>query len=286
MNRSKKYLFAIVLVSIVVVASAFVYWYTNGFTPARGTLIIQSGTGGATDPSPGTYDYDVGQVVTITAIPDHGYDFSSWEPAGNTGATSAENPTSVTVQKGKVTYKANFELANLLRNPSVENDNDGDGEPDYWYLKEADIPTDQHVWSTDAYTGNRSLEIHITRNDTLSQAAFTGWRQKFDLEYPTNHSGYAPLERGKSYKLRAWGKTDGAELRIVVIILDSNYTLLASEGTGVNSTTWTQSSWANFTVPAEARFVAIGAVIMQKYIAPGFSTAWARADDFELFLAP
>ena len=286
MNRSKKYLFAIVLVSIVVVASAFVYWYTNGFTPARGTLVIQSGTGGTTDPSPGTYDYDVGQVVTITAIPDHGYNFSSWEPAGTTGATSVENPIHITVQKGTATYKANFELANLLRNPSVEDDDDGDGEPDYWYLKEADIPTDQHVWSTDAHTGNRSLEIHITRNDTLSQTAFTGWRQQFDLDYPANKSGYAPFERGKSYKFRGWGKTEGAELRIVAVVWDSNYSALLAEGTGVSSPSWTQSQWANFTVPAEARFVAIGAVIMQKNIEPGFSTAWARADDFELVLAP
>ncbi len=64
--------------------------------------------------------------------------------------------------------------SNHAFDPSVEDDNDGDGEPDYWYLKEADISTDQHVWSTDAHTGNRSLEIHITRNDTLNQSAFTG----------------------------------------------------------------------------------------------------------------
>ena len=277
-------LLAIVLIGIVWVA--FVYWYSSGLKPARGTLIIQSGTGGTTDPAPGTYDYVVGQVVTITAIPDSGYNFSHWEPSGNTGATSVENPISVTVQKGTATYEASFDLANLLRNPSVETDNDSDGEPDYWYLKEADIPTDQHIWSTDAHTGNRSLEIHITRNDTLSQTAFTGWRQKFDLEQPTNKSGYAPIERGKSYKLRGWGKTEGAELRIVMVVWDSNNTALVTAGSGVNSTTWTQSQWANFTVPAEARYVAIGAVIMQKNIALGFSTAWARADDFELVLTP
>lgn len=284
LSKNKKILLAVGIISIVIFA--FVYWYFNGLPRARGTLVIQSGTGGTTDPSPGTYDYVVGRVVTITAISDSGYNFSRWEPAGATGATSVENPINVTVQKGSATYEASFDLVNLLRNPSVEDDDDGDGEPDYWYLKEADIPTDQHIWSTDAHTGNRSLEIHITRNDTLSQTAFTGWRQKFDLEQPTNKSGYAPIERGKSYKLRGWGKTEGAELRIVVVIWDSNHTALVSAGSRVNSTTWTESQWANFTVPAEARYVAIGAVIMQKNIAPGFTTAWARADDFELVLAP
>ncbi len=262
------------------------YWYFNKLTPARGTLVIQSGVGGTTDLAPGTYDYEVGQVVMVTAIADHGYNFSSWEPAGNTITTSFENPLTVTVEIGTTTCKATFELVNLLRNPSVGDDSNDDGQPDYWYLREADVPTDEHVWSTDAHTGNKSLEMHITRNDTLSPLAFTGWRQKFDLEYPTNKSGYAPLKRGKSYKLRAWGKTDGVELRIVVVMWDSNQTPLVSEGTGVTSTTWTQATWANFTVPEEARFVAVGAVIMQIHIAPGFDTAWARADDFELVLAP
>ncbi len=274
------------LVGIVVIAFAIVEWYFNWLTPARGEFIIQTGTGGTTDPSPGMYEYNVGQIITIIAIPDHGYSFARWEPAGIAESTSLENSVNVTVEEGTVTYKARFDLTNLLRNPSVEDDEDSDGEPDHWFLKEAGTSTDEHIWSTDAYTGARSLEIHITNNDTLSPTAFSGWRQQFDLDYPANKSGYSPIERGKTYRFRGWGKAEGAELRIAVVIWSANYSALVAEGTGVTSPLWTQSSWASFTVPLEARFVAIGAVIMQKNIELGFTTAWARADDFELLLMP
>jgi uncharacterized delta-60 repeat protein len=42
------------------------------------TLTINSGEGGTTEPSPGSYDYDCGTLVKITANPDSGYEFSNW----------------------------------------------------------------------------------------------------------------------------------------------------------------------------------------------------------------
>jgi len=41
-------------------------------------LTINSGEGGTTQPSPGSYDYDCGNLVEITATPDGGYEFSGW----------------------------------------------------------------------------------------------------------------------------------------------------------------------------------------------------------------
>lgn len=59
------------------------------------TLTITSTIGGTTDPSPGTYQYSQGTVVSVTAIPDEGYTFDHWELDGsNAGAI---NPISVTM---------------------------------------------------------------------------------------------------------------------------------------------------------------------------------------------
>jgi len=42
------------------------------------TLTISSNSGGTTDPAPGTYTYDYGEDVTVTAIPDSGYVHHYW----------------------------------------------------------------------------------------------------------------------------------------------------------------------------------------------------------------
>ena len=42
------------------------------------SLTINSGEGGTTQPSQGSYDYDCGRLVEITANPDSGYEFSDW----------------------------------------------------------------------------------------------------------------------------------------------------------------------------------------------------------------
>jgi len=50
------------------------------------TLIIATGTGGTTNPTPGTHPCDSGAQVSVTAIPDSGYQFSSW--SGDTSGTA------------------------------------------------------------------------------------------------------------------------------------------------------------------------------------------------------
>ena len=47
------------------------------------SLTLTSGTGGTTDPSPGTYVYDEGSVVSITAMPDTHYRFQNWSGDGS-----------------------------------------------------------------------------------------------------------------------------------------------------------------------------------------------------------
>jgi len=67
------------------------------------TLTIIAGTGGTTDPAPGSYDYDSGTLVSVTATASSGYQFSSW--SGDASGTT--NPITVTMDSDK-SITANF----------------------------------------------------------------------------------------------------------------------------------------------------------------------------------
>jgi cell wall-associated NlpC family hydrolase len=59
------------------------------------SLTISTSTGGTTNPSPGTYSYQAGTVVTVTAIPDANYKLDHWELDGNN--IGSANPISITM---------------------------------------------------------------------------------------------------------------------------------------------------------------------------------------------
>ena len=70
------------------------------------TLTIAAGAGGATDPEPGTYIYDSGTEVPITATAESGYRFSHWTgdvPSGHEN----DNPITITMDSDK-SITANF----------------------------------------------------------------------------------------------------------------------------------------------------------------------------------
>ena len=75
---------------------------TANFIPQH-TLTIAAGSGGTTDPLPGSYDYAPGTQVTVTAIPNNGYQFSGW--SGDASGTT--NPVTVTMDDDKM-LAANF----------------------------------------------------------------------------------------------------------------------------------------------------------------------------------
>ncbi|MFX0200983.1 MAG: CFI-box-CTERM domain-containing protein, partial [Candidatus Hodarchaeota archaeon] len=67
------------------------------------SLAITTGIGGTTEPSPGTYTYDIGTEVTLKAIPQVGFRFTYW--SGNVSST--DNPITVTMDSDK-SVTANF----------------------------------------------------------------------------------------------------------------------------------------------------------------------------------
>ena len=70
-------------------------------------LTITATAGGATDPVPGTYTYDEGTNVVVTATEDPNYEFAYWELDGAYNGTN--NPTTVLMDKNH-TLKAVFAL--------------------------------------------------------------------------------------------------------------------------------------------------------------------------------
>ncbi len=78
------------------------------------SLTITAGSGGTTDPSPGTYTHDEGTEVTIRAIPNSGYTFSGWSG----GASGTTNPISIGMDSDK-SITASF--------TKISSDDDGGG---------------------------------------------------------------------------------------------------------------------------------------------------------------
>ena len=167
----------------------------------------------------------------------------------------------------------------LILNPSVE---DGDVWPYYWSRGKAADVSGEHVWSSIAANGSRSLVVRIQSNLGAAQSHAVFWYQKWNLDDPD-----CPFTRGSTYIYRAWYQTDNATMRIYVGMWDISYKWIQSANnyTDVRSatpSTWEQSNWITFTVPADAKYIAVGMAIRLAGIDDGVSQALGRADDFEV----
>lgn len=76
---------------------------TNTTGASNYTLTIGAGSGGTTNPAPGSYSYKAGSAVTITATPSLGAVFSGWSGA----ATGSTNPLTIAID-GNKSLTANF----------------------------------------------------------------------------------------------------------------------------------------------------------------------------------
>jgi hypothetical protein len=77
----------------------------SGYRSETGTntLTISAGTGGTTNPAPGTHTYTTDSTVTVTALPNTHYKFNNW--TGN--ASGSQNPISILMDRDK-SITANF----------------------------------------------------------------------------------------------------------------------------------------------------------------------------------
>ena len=68
--------------------------------PTQYTLSISSGIGGTTDPPNGSYLYDEGTLVKVTAYPSQGYIFNYW----TYDVISITNPITLTITENRTLY--------------------------------------------------------------------------------------------------------------------------------------------------------------------------------------
>jgi hypothetical protein len=97
-------------------------------------LTIEAGEGGTTSPSPGTYKYDTGSQVQVTAVPNTNYEFVNWTG----GVSGTQNPVTITMDSDK-TVKANFRLKPKL---TIQAGTGGTTTPspgDYYYATGAQV---------------------------------------------------------------------------------------------------------------------------------------------------
>ena len=88
---------------------------TANFSRIMHTLTIQISGGGSTTPTVGTHDYGEGEVVSITATPDSGWQFDSWSgDVTDPGSVT----TTLTTDSDKI-VTANFSQASQVNWPLV-----------------------------------------------------------------------------------------------------------------------------------------------------------------------
>jgi hypothetical protein len=98
------------------------------------SLTIEAGEGGTTSPSPGTYKYDTGSQVQVTAVPNTNYEFVNWTG----GVSGTQNPVTVTMNSD-TTIKANFRLKPKLTIQAGTGGTTNPSPGDYYYATGAQV---------------------------------------------------------------------------------------------------------------------------------------------------
>ncbi|MDP2915411.1 MAG: hypothetical protein Q8O91_08160 [Candidatus Aminicenantes bacterium] len=161
--------------------------------PPQSTLTVQSSSGGTTSPAPGSYKYDRGSSVSVSAIADAAYGFTSW--SGDASGNS--NPITFTLDRD-MTVKANFTLQQTL---TIQAGAGGTTDPSpgsYRYNKGSSVsirPLPDAAyrfisWSGDASGESSPLTVTLDRDMTV-KANF-----RLRVQSPINLKVEKKIERG------------------------------------------------------------------------------------------
>jgi hypothetical protein len=123
--------------------------------------------------------------------------------------------------------------------------------------------------------------VNIKPNGTAPQWHGIGWYQEYNL-----NDADCPFKSGSAYQFRALIQTSNCAVRIYAGVWDAeghwidipNWCVRASSA---DQNTWVESTWLNFTIPANARYFAVGMQVQLQDIGLGLSQATGKADDFE-----
>jgi hypothetical protein len=150
-----------------------------------------------------------------------------------------------------VTVNASGTGANLLINPSLELDVNGDSQPDCWQRGGWGTNTTAWTRTTDAYHGSFAQKLRIT--------SYTNGDRKL---LPTvTVSGCAPAaQAGATYQLSAYYKSNAA-VEVTVFYLDAANVWQYWDEQGVilpAASAWTKATYSTGTVPVGAKALSFG----------------------------
>jgi hypothetical protein len=170
---------------------------------------------------------------------------------------------------------------NLLFNPSVEDDTDDDGQPDYWIENNYTEITTIFSWTSEAnHTGTYGLSLAIQHNPDAESWKSAQWRQFFYFDEPN-----CPIQVGKSYKFRCWMRVGYLNTAYLWVGFWTSEEWLSGQEVGVNRWSEGTTQWLTFTVPTDAKSMAIGVLVYNKDASADvvINSNYVDADDFELY---
>lgn len=150
----------------------------NGFSEGPYTITIPEIEHGHVELSPNKKVYNYGDEVTITAIPDEGYKFHSWN-----GLTSSKNPTTITVGGD---FDCWPEI--LAGNEKIVNGDFSKGEEKWKFV----------AW------GEASAEANI-ENGTFEAQISSAGKDPWEIQLEQNN---LTIEKGKIYRLEFRASAD------------------------------------------------------------------------------
>lgn len=146
--------------------------------PIQHILTINTTVGGTTDPEPGSYTYDEGAEVLVSAIPSSGYQFVGWREGGV--IISTDQQVSVLID-GDRTIEAVFEEVvvppqQYALTVSVIGDGSTEPSPGTYTYEEGEMVTVEAIpyegnvfshWEGDVTSNNAVIEIEMTQNMSI-----------------------------------------------------------------------------------------------------------------------
>ncbi len=116
-DKSKGKVFIALILIASVLATVFPY-IASVKAQNQATVNISDPTNGSTDPTPGTYNYNDGTGVALTATPDANFLFANWVISTDTSNdTVTDNPYTLTVAGG-VTYNVSAVFVSFFSEPT------------------------------------------------------------------------------------------------------------------------------------------------------------------------
>lgn len=158
--------------------------------------------------------------------------------------------------------------ANLLKNPSLENDLNGDLAPDNWDLEGWGTSTYVYTRVSDAHEGSWGEKLEIT-------SVTSGDRKIVSTQDMDNVSAIPTAQPGKTYTVTAWYKSSTpVALAFYYRNTAGSWVWFGESAPMPASADWKQISWVTPALPTDARYVSAGIQIEK--------VGWIIADDFSL----